>query len=177
MTLDNTAKLSDIISFLQALEGINQKADLVSVLGSPAVGTDDFATLIGRIQTEKNTFATNLATKGQAAIGTEAFSALVGKVGSIIIGKKWASGSGNVSGGSPWTLTATGLTFTPTIVIIRNTVGSPPYHSYCPSIYGSSWNRGNTVVTTSGTFSVSSSGFVATLGVTGTPLCNWLAIE
>jgi hypothetical protein len=50
--LDNTAKLSDIITELQNLEGINQKADLKSALiskGISASDTDSMSTLISKV--------------------------------------------------------------------------------------------------------------------------------
>lgn len=59
--MDNTAKLSDIISALQTMEGINQKADLKSVLvnkGVNALDTDDMATLIGYVS--NNMYASNI---------------------------------------------------------------------------------------------------------------------
>lgn len=50
--MDNTAKLSDIITELQALEGINQKADLKSALVAKGISvsdTDSMADLISKV--------------------------------------------------------------------------------------------------------------------------------
>lgn len=80
MPLDNTAKIADIISLLQSVQGTNQRADLASVIGSPAVGTDPVATLIGMLQTDKNNMASRLVGFGESAAGTESMDSLVAKI-------------------------------------------------------------------------------------------------
>ena len=104
----------DNILSLHGLEGINQKADLASVIGSPSVGTDAFATLVQAIQTQKNTMATNLTAKGQSAVGTETIKALADKIASVDTGKKRASGSFQCGSG---TNTISGLSFTPSTIL------------------------------------------------------------
>lgn len=52
MSLDNTAKLSDIITSLQEVQGINQKAELKSALVSKGISvadTDNMADMINKI--------------------------------------------------------------------------------------------------------------------------------
>ena len=59
--LDSTAKLSDIITSLQNLEGINQKADLKSALvskGISALDTDSMADLISKVN--NNLYGSNI---------------------------------------------------------------------------------------------------------------------
>lgn len=119
--LPNTATIKDIITSLQTMQCINQKADLASVVGSPAASTDDVATIITKIQNAKNTLATNIKALGNTASGTEGLAALASKV-SVGSGlKRWASGSqttytnGQVHG----VLEITGLSFKPSIVFCQ----------------------------------------------------------
>jgi hypothetical protein len=109
MPLDNTATIKDIIAKLQSLEGINAKADLASVVGSPATEMDTIATINSIIQDAKNDLATKMA---DGSIGTEPLQTLVGN---LSIGKKWASGSA-VTGTE---LVVSGLDFTPTTFLFR----------------------------------------------------------
>ncbi|RNB72188.1 hypothetical protein [Brevibacillus panacihumi] len=116
--LPSTATLKQIIAALQELECINQKADLASVVGSPAEMTDDVATIIGALQAAKNTLAANLNAKGQTASGSDSVQSLADKVGEFN-GKRWATGTqSNVPISS--TSTISGLAFTPTTVIVRS---------------------------------------------------------
>lgn len=92
--LDNTAKLSDIITELQNLEGINQKADLKSALVSKGItvaDTDSMADLISKLN------SANL----------------------VLNGKRFASGTGNLTTSSPYKTTVAGIGFTPSIIIIK----------------------------------------------------------
>ena len=121
--LPSTATIKDIISALQTMEAINQKADLVSVVGSPALSTDDVATIIAKIQNSKNTLAANLVAKGASAVGTESLKSLVDKVNSMPGVKRWAVGTiparGNESASTVSYSNVNGLTFAPSVVIIR----------------------------------------------------------
>lgn len=114
--LDNTAKLSDIITELQNLEGINQKADLVSVIGSPAQSTDTIATLIADIQSNKNNLATNLTNKGQSASGTNTLANLINLVNNLadVGSKRYATGT--FVGVAYNLATVSGLAFKPSMV-------------------------------------------------------------
>ena len=116
MPLNENAKLSDVISALSDTQGINQKAELASVIGSPATASDNVATQITKLQTAKDTLATNITSKGVTASQTDAVSVLADKVGQIVIGKRWASGT--FSSGST-SLVVSNLNFTPSIVIVR----------------------------------------------------------
>lgn len=124
MPLDNTAKMSEIISALQTMEGINAKADLASVIGTSATADDTMATLVNLIQQSKNELAMKM---GDGSSGAEPLQTLVDR---LFIGKKWASGT--VKGGtdqplftnvdnkttsSPY-VSVTGITFEPTIIIL-----------------------------------------------------------
>lgn len=136
MTLSNIATMAEIISFLQALEGLNNKADLVSALGSPAVSGDSMAALVQRLQTQKDAIAARLTAYGVAAAGTEALEALAAKVPNLT-GKKFASGSvtspasSNVSfqyGTGTYQnypgVAVSGLAFTPTIIFLISNSGN-----------------------------------------------------
>lgn len=165
MALDNTAKLSDIITAMQGLTGLDQKSNLVSVIGSPATATDDMATIISRLQTLKNTGATNLTAKGQTATGTETLQSLIDKIGTMTLGKKFATGT---LGQTATNQTISGLTFTPTLILLAyaTTNNSTPAYmelhlcgeSMNSMNYLSNWlNIGNGAVSvltkpTSGTF-------------------------
>lgn len=124
--LDNTAKLSDIISALQGIEGINAKADLASVVGSPATASDTMAAINAVIQQAKN----DLAAKLDDSNGTEPLQALIDK---LFVGKKWASGNAysandripatRAMGGvveNVYYTTVDGLNFKPSIIIISS---------------------------------------------------------
>lgn len=90
MPLDNTAKLADIITALQTMEGINAKAELASVVGSPANADDTMATINSVIQGAKNTL---VAKMDDGSSGMESLQGLIEK---LVMGKKWASGTAMV---------------------------------------------------------------------------------
>lgn len=81
MALENTASIKDIITSLQSMEGINAKADLASVVGSPATAEDTMATMVNHIQSAKNELASKT---GQ--VNTEPLQSLVSN---LVVGKKW----------------------------------------------------------------------------------------
>lgn len=61
MSLDNTAKISDIITTLQNLEGINQKADLKSALVAKGISVADTASIADMINiVNSNLYAHNI---------------------------------------------------------------------------------------------------------------------
>lgn len=116
MPLDNTASIKDIITSLQSMEGINAKADLASVVGSPAQDTDTMATIIGHIQVAKNELAMKM--NGDAK-GTDPLQKLIGE---LAIGKKWALGTfTHVDQQQGHTIT--GLGFRPSVVVGYDTSG------------------------------------------------------
>lgn len=116
--LPSTATIKDIIAALQAMECVNQKADLAAAVGNPAVSTDDVATIITKLQNAKNTLAANLAAQGQVASGSDSLASLASKVVAAP-SKRWATGTkSNVPSSS--TTTISGLAFTPTTVIVRS---------------------------------------------------------
>lgn len=135
MTLNSSSTITDIVTALLAMEGINSKADLASVIGSPSVGTDAFTTLIQAIQTQKNTMASGLTGKGTSSIGTESLQALADKIAGLPVAK-WATGSVTPNGNtlnnvhptgatnSNRYITISGLSFTPSKIVIISPVGS-----------------------------------------------------
>lgn len=96
----------------------NGKVDIATVIGSPATTSDTFATLKGRVQTNKTNLATNLVNKGTSASGTETLAALVAKVANVNTGKKMASGTVTTTGSTPWDITVSGLTFTARTILL-----------------------------------------------------------
>lgn len=91
MPLGNKAKLNDIITTLQEMQGINQRADLKSALVAKeidALDTDSVAELISKLN------SANLVPDG----------------------KRWASGTFITKVGTP-TVIVSGLTFKPSIVV------------------------------------------------------------
>lgn len=85
MPLDKTASIKDVITSLQDMQGINAKADLASVVGSPATADDSMATITNTIQQVKN----DLADKTEQN-NTEPLQSLVDN---MVVGRKWASGN------------------------------------------------------------------------------------
>ncbi|MBN3411183.1 hypothetical protein [Clostridium botulinum] len=70
----------------------NGKNLISSVVGSPLLATDTFQQQHDKIQTLKNTFATNLTAKEQPSTGNETLLNLINKVANINVGKKYAKG-------------------------------------------------------------------------------------
>jgi hypothetical protein len=146
MPLLSTASVAEIITKLQDLEVINSKADLVSVVGSPAVNTDPLADIIADIQTAKTSLAAKLSAGGITATNTEALQSLVGKA---TIGKEWASGTQAVSNYMQQyyyqigPLTVSGLSFTPSLVIVAGADGN----WISQQGVAIRWNAGGTIIT------------------------------
>ncbi|MDT3416185.1 hypothetical protein QO009_002053 [Brevibacillus aydinogluensis] len=111
--LPSTATIKDIITALQTMECINQKADLAAAVGSPASVSDDVATIISKLQNAKNTLAAYLNAKGGSAAGNESVQSLADKVGTLPV-KKWASGNLMRQANST---VVSGLGFRPRVVI------------------------------------------------------------
>ncbi|WP_342441730.1 hypothetical protein MHB65_22045 [Lysinibacillus sp. FSL K6-0075] len=154
MPLDNTAKLSDIISALQGIEGINAKADLASVVGSPATANDTMAAINAVIQEAKN----DLAAKMQdGSSGAEPLQSLVDR---LFVGKKWASGS-KIKGSSN-TITINGLSFKPTLIIVEETDSNRKFvysaNTKTP-YYNDRWISQNQTIAMSSPVVVSNDGF------------------
>ncbi|AGR47471.1 tail fiber protein [Brevibacillus phage Abouo] len=133
--LPDTASISDIIKALTEVEAINQKADLVSVVGGPATSGDNVATVIQKLQNAKNTLANNISNKGGSATGTESLQTLANKVASIPT-KRWATGTVTIPGstGQTNTVTISGLLFVPTMLIALSSSdpssNNPIFHGY-----------------------------------------------
>lgn len=93
MPLDNTASIQDIISTLEELQGINQKADLKSALvdkGINALETDSVAELVTKLSNANLTLE----------------------------GKRWASGETPNNPTSPYIASVRGLDFRPKYIIL-----------------------------------------------------------
>lgn len=113
---------TNVQAMLQALFTLanNGKLDIASVIGFPATAADTFAQLKARIQTIKDSMATNLTDKGQASAGTEALAALVAKISNINTGARYATGTITGSGTK---ITISGLAFKPSTLILTPVSG------------------------------------------------------
>ncbi|MED4358739.1 hypothetical protein [Geobacillus stearothermophilus] len=103
------------------------KTSIASVIGSPATSGDTFATLVNHIQNAKNKGATNLTNKGVSANGTESLDSLMSKIANVNTGKKFASGITSPQPYGQTSITISGLSFTPSVVIARTVNFSPGY--------------------------------------------------
>lgn len=119
MTLDNSAKIGDIIMALEGMQAINQKAELASVIGSPATATDNIATQITKIQDAKDVIATKT--------GQENTLPLLELANGINIGFNFKTGDYGRNGSS---LVVDDLDFRPKIVVARQ-VPSSGLFNYC----------------------------------------------
>ncbi len=96
----------------------NGKTTIANVIGNVS-GNNTHAEIANRIQTDKNTAATNLSNKGVSASGNEALASLVGKIANISVegmgGKRFVSGTINHVTGND---TKIHLNFSPGIIMI-----------------------------------------------------------
>lgn len=113
MPLDNTASLQDIITSLQNMEGINAKADLASVVGSPATADDSMAMISNTIQQAKNDLAVKTGQVNNAPLQS--------LIDNLVVGKKWASG---VQAGVGGYIAITGLDFKPRTIVLQGHANS-----------------------------------------------------
>lgn len=95
----------------------NGKTLIFNVVGSPLLATDTFQQHSDKIQTLKNTFATNLKNKEQPSQGTESLQSLINKVANINVGKRWASGRIEIT---KYQVEINGLNFKPSTLIISS---------------------------------------------------------
>ena len=61
----------------------NGKKNIATVIGSPLTSTDTFDSMKSKIQTMKNTFASNLTSKGQSSSSSESLNNLINKIPNI----------------------------------------------------------------------------------------------
>ncbi|MEG0449907.1 MAG: hypothetical protein RR595_08630 [Lysinibacillus sp.] len=118
MPLDNNAKIGEIITALGGMQGINQKAELASVIGAPAIASDNVATQITKIQNAKDVLASK--------VGVPNTTPLQAMADALIVGKKWASGIGV---GSGYMLTVNNLPFKPRVISVHK-VGTTLNQNY-----------------------------------------------
>lgn len=104
----------------------NGKLDIASVVGSPATSGDTFAQLKARIQTIKDSLATNLTGKGQASAGTETLAALAAKVANVNTGKRFARGTATTDN-SLGRFSVSGLAFKPAVIVFILTAVSDSF--------------------------------------------------
>lgn len=90
--LSNNATLTEVISELQQLQGINQKVELSSVIGAPTISTQNLTQQIASLRSSKTKLSDTLTSKGIESLNTESISDLVDKVDTLS-GVRYASGS------------------------------------------------------------------------------------
>ncbi len=71
----------------------NGKKNIASIIGSPLSSSDTFDSMKSKIQTLKNTFASNLIVKEQSSSGSESLDSLINKIKNINPQKKWVEGN------------------------------------------------------------------------------------
>lgn len=109
MPLDNNAKISDIINSLEDMQGINQKAELASVIGAPATASDNIATQITKLQGAKDTFADKIGVDNTTPLQAMADVLEIGK--SVKIGSVFMPNSNAI--------TVTDIPFKPSVIVLR----------------------------------------------------------
>ncbi|CBZ04396.1 tail fiber protein [Clostridium botulinum H04402 065] len=100
----------------------NGKKLISDVVGNPLLATDTFQQQRDKIQTLKNTFASNLSSKKVSASSTEGLSNLINKILNINTGLKYAMGTLNRQNGER-TATVSGLSFRPDFVYVNGLNG------------------------------------------------------
>ena len=108
----------------------NGKKLISNVIGSPLSATDTFQQQKDKIQGLKNTMASNLSSKGQSASGTEGLNSLISKIKNI---DTFKTAKGVLPATEKYgTVTVTGLTFDPKIILIyrSNTVCGASGYDY-----------------------------------------------
>lgn len=108
---------TDVQSCLQNLFTFadNGKKNIATVIGSPLTSTDTFDSMKSKIQTLKNTFASNLTSKGQSSSGSDTLNNLINKIANISTGKKSAFGVNYPISYKEFSIS--GLDFKPSIVV------------------------------------------------------------
>ncbi len=106
-------------AFQSASDGKNAIAGKVGNV----TGNNTHAEIANRIQTDKNTAATNLSNKGISASGNEALASLVSKIASINV-EHFITGTFNYKGNTPITIS---VGFNPKIIIVYRFVNSRTY--------------------------------------------------
>ncbi|WPS87025.1 hypothetical protein SMD22_21385 [Brevibacillus halotolerans] len=110
--LPDTASISDIIKALTEVEAINQKADLVSVVGSPASNSLPVSDAVSKLLDAKTKLVSNLKAQGVDANVTENMIALANKIIEMP-NKRWAAGTIQ----NAEKLEVSGLAFMPSIAL------------------------------------------------------------
>ncbi|WP_454053427.1 phage tail protein [Clostridium sp. Marseille-Q7071] len=161
----------------------NGKKNISTVIGFPLSNTDSFDSMKSKIQTMKNTFASNLTAKGQSSSGSDTLNNLINKIPSINTGKKWATGTATMGVN---VINVTGLQFRPTVIVtFLDTLSSNRYGGIyvAENIYGNTTTMNITFNVwqkdfTSNTFNVSTNGFSfqTIFSFTGDAL-RWIAFE
>lgn len=126
MTLDNTAKVADIIAVLQENLGLNTKADFVNLIGGTASIEDtqlelaiklnamlDSLVALGNAaesnnSTIKSDIITKLNTKGLTLAGGATWADIQAGIPNITLGKKFAQGVGTTGAWVPFTVSIDG---------------------------------------------------------------------
>lgn len=175
MPLPSNAKVSDVINLLNDTQGVNQKLELASVVGSPATANDNIATQIGILQDAK----TIITSKIQVPSNTP-FSVIAS---TLQVGSRVASG---VKNGNNLSISENGLNFRPSIVLIKRLDSTPNQEA---AMYISRQKYTNLevdarafVLTTNNTptasFTITDTGFTfSAQGINNAGMYLWIAVE
>ena len=107
-------KLNELFQFAD-----NGKKNITSVIGSPLTTSDTFDNMKSKIQTLKNTFASNLTAKEQSSSGNENLESLINKVKNINPEKRWVEGNFRENHESQWSLDKTiKLNWKPACIVV-----------------------------------------------------------
>lgn len=139
---------TDVQSCLQNLFTFadNGKKNIATVIGSPLSTSDTFDSMKNKIQTMKNTFASNLTAKGQSSSGSDTLNNLINKIVNINTGKKWATGNININAEYGYgTVTVSNLSFKPSYIItyVNYPASDDDYDErmYERVMVGTPWNK------------------------------------
>lgn len=135
----NKANLVGAINEL-FLNANNGKTTIANAIGSPLLSSDSFATMGTKITNDLEArFKTNLNAKGVTTVAGDKISSLIDKVGTIPLGKKYASGTSIIKGESAGTfITIPALAFKATVIIATTSSNIPLFaiHNSNVSISG-----------------------------------------
>lgn len=133
MPLPNNATVRDVINKLEELQGVNQKSELSSVIGSPTTSNDPIANQIVILSDAKDLLADNLNIKNVPADNSESIISLAEKVGQIISGGMQYK-TGSQSRSSNYSFVIPNVPFNPTHLFIFLPAGGTNYFVKTPDL-------------------------------------------
>jgi hypothetical protein len=158
--------------------GIGDKSTLLTTSKSSIV--DALNELFTNANDGKTAVANAVTAKGVTASPADTFSTLATKIGQINTGKKFASGSVIIYGGTGSMVTVSGLTFKPSLIHVFGSDGSHIIYNALRSTldYYTSYNGGNYIELANSGY-VNNSSFSLNRGYSsgGNVTHTWVAVE